>query len=715
MDGNFKVAELDNFIKQVKLVECELSYVIVSVMGRQSSGKSTLLNNLFHTKFIEMDADRGRYQTTKGIWIARCPSIVPCTIVMDLEGTDGRERGEDDTKFEKQSALFAIAVSDIVLINMWCLDIGSEHAANIPLLRIVFMVMLKLCRPHKTTLMFVLRDKTTTPFDCLADQLRDSIKNTWDSVPKAKAHKHTQLDEYFNVEVVALDHYEFQREKFEEQVANLRQKFSQSIAPGGLAADRRGAVPASAFCFSAQEMWKVIKENKELNLLSHKLMVARVLCEDIANEKFSSFAENKDWLDLEMNAKSHLVRGFEKMLKLLLDNCLSSYDEEAEYFDGNFAYAQRKKLHEKLKELIRPTIKLMLKYIQSEVLHEFETALNNALHKGQRFTQVARDCTDKCMIQFDKLCEDATKLAGLDSTKLRNTFSSSLNSYTANVRDRKLRDLPTQYENKIKQVLCGPVERHLKEGSDGTWRAITSLLNDETKKVVIKLSSALAEFEIDEQDKEQMILNLKSYARQLVVEKTNEMVKEVVPLMNQRLRSMFVYTEGTKKQDIEVIASKALKSVRIFIREYVILDLLSLGIANALKLLSVLAAICLDGDNNTIFVTLDGIIKGRADSSTWEGVSATNTLISPSQCKLIWEQVLAENMNIRDALVSVSHGDILWKRVKLVANVSLLVGGIAVGITGLCFDPTGTVTATSVVAVSSIVTDVAKLAQTLFE
>ncbi|KAL9998912.1 putative P-loop containing nucleoside triphosphate hydrolase [Helianthus debilis subsp. tardiflorus] len=58
-------------------------------------------------------------QTTKGIWMSRCADdTVPLTIVMDLEGTDSRERGEDDTVFEKQSARFAFAVSDIVLINM---------------------------------------------------------------------------------------------------------------------------------------------------------------------------------------------------------------------------------------------------------------------------------------------------------------------------------------------------------------------------------------------------------------------------------------------------------------------------------------------------------------------------------------------------------------------------------------------------------------------
>ncbi|KAJ0082460.1 hypothetical protein Patl1_11286 [Pistacia atlantica] len=83
-----------------------------------------------------------RSQTTQGIWLARCACIEPCTLVMDLVGTDRKERGEDDTAFEKQSALFALAVSDIVLISMWCHDIGREQAANKPLLKTVFQVMM---------------------------------------------------------------------------------------------------------------------------------------------------------------------------------------------------------------------------------------------------------------------------------------------------------------------------------------------------------------------------------------------------------------------------------------------------------------------------------------------------------------------------------------------------------------------------------------------
>ncbi|CAH2033499.1 unnamed protein product, partial [Thlaspi arvense] len=50
------------------------------------------------------------------------------------------------------------------------------------------------------------------------------------------------------VEVVALSSYEEKEEQCKEQVASLRQRFFHSVAPGGLAGDRRGVVP--------EQMWQ---------------------------------------------------------------------------------------------------------------------------------------------------------------------------------------------------------------------------------------------------------------------------------------------------------------------------------------------------------------------------------------------------------------------------------------------------------------------------
>ena len=48
--------------------------------------------------------------------------------------------GEDDNSFERQSALFALAVSDCLLVNMWAKDVGREAGAGKPLLKTIFQV-----------------------------------------------------------------------------------------------------------------------------------------------------------------------------------------------------------------------------------------------------------------------------------------------------------------------------------------------------------------------------------------------------------------------------------------------------------------------------------------------------------------------------------------------------------------------------------------------
>ncbi len=63
-----------------------------------------------------MDKIKGRGQTTKGIWVALHPSKF---LILDCEGTDSKERGEDRHKFEHCSSLFSLALADILIINMW--------------------------------------------------------------------------------------------------------------------------------------------------------------------------------------------------------------------------------------------------------------------------------------------------------------------------------------------------------------------------------------------------------------------------------------------------------------------------------------------------------------------------------------------------------------------------------------------------------------------
>ncbi|CAM0881450.1 unnamed protein product [Alopecurus aequalis] len=642
-DGVFNVSGLESFLKEVKLAECGLSYAVVSIMGPQSSGKSTLLNHLFRTNFREMDAFRGRSQTTKGIWLAQAQNIEPCTLVMDLEGTDGRERGEDDTAFEKQSALFALAVSDIVLINMWCHDIGREQAANKPLLKTVFQVMMRLFSPRKTTMLFVIRDKSKTPLENLEPILREDIQKIWDSVPKPHAHKETPLSDFFNVQVVALNSYEEKEELFKEQVSNLRDTFQHSIAPGGLAGDRRGVVPASGFSFSSQQFWKVIKENKDLDLPAHKVMVATVRCEEIGNEKLASFTADEEWQQFEEAVQSDYVPGFGKKISSLLDRCLSEYDMEAIYFDEGVRTSKRQQLESKLLQLVHPAHQSLLGHLRARTLEAFKESFDKALDK-EGFAVAARDSIQIFLEKFDKGSEDATiQQVNWDSSKVKDKLKRDIEAHVVSVRATRLSELCAGYEGKLTKALAEPVEALLDSASEETWPAIRKLLQREAKAAVSGLESAISTFELDEATEKELLLRLENHGRGVVESKAKEEAARVLIRMKDRFSMLFSRDADsmprvwTGKEDIKAITKTARSA--------------------SMKLLSTMAAIRLDEDGDNIDTTLslalvDAARPGTTDrsiqsldplaSSSWERVPEERTLISPVQCKSLWRQFKAE-------------------------------------------------------------------------
>ncbi|KAI0494053.1 hypothetical protein KFK09_024184 [Dendrobium nobile] len=322
--GGRGASSFSSFSSCLDLFSRKLKFLVFTLL----IGKSTLLNHLFHTK----------PQTTKGIWLARCVDIEPCTIIMDLEGSDGRGHGE-------QSALFAFAVSYIVLINMWFHDIGREHAASKPLLRTVLQGIMRLFSPHKT-----IYSLSYTPVENLEHMLRGDIQKIWDSVQKSLEHINTPLSEFFNVEVVAISSFEEKEEQFKEQLAKLQKRFFHSIAPSGLAGDRRGVISALGFSFT-QQIWKAIKENKNIDLLAHEgmicflfVMIAIVRCEEIANAKFDSFLNN----EIIEAVQNGIVPDFAKKLSSILENCLIGYDKEAVYFDDSVRTLKRQQLESKL-------------------------------------------------------------------------------------------------------------------------------------------------------------------------------------------------------------------------------------------------------------------------------------------------------------------------------------------------------------------------------
>ncbi|XP_021827157.1 protein ROOT HAIR DEFECTIVE 3-like isoform X1 [Prunus avium] len=588
-----------------------------------------------------------RSQTTKGIWLAKSPNFQRFTLVMDIEGTDGRERGEDDTTFEKQSTLFALAVSDVVLINMWCHDIGREQAANKPLLKTVFQVMMRLFTPRKSTLIFVIRDKTKTPLEYLEPILREDIQKIWDSAPKPEAHMNTPLSEFFNVEVVALSSCERMEDQFTEEVGCMRQRFFHPNEHGELAGDRHGAVPASGFSFSAVKIWEDIKQNKDLNIPSHKVMVATVRCEEIVNEKYAAFAGNKEWSQLEkavQSATDHDHRGFGDKLSRILDTYISEYDGEATYYDEGVRSEKRKQLEEKLLKLAQPAFKASLKHIRCSTLDKFKEAFKRALDGQEGFSVAVSNCTEYLMAQFDKDCADAAiKQANWDTSKVKDKLRRDIEAHVASVLSDKITQHTALCKEKLEELLLGPVKALLEKASNETWPTIRTLLQLETESVSSGSWNAHRGFDMDEQTKAKIHASLEEHGRGVVEAKAKEEAGRVLTSMVARFSKNFSHDSDSiervwnPNEDIRAIAKTARSA--------------------SLEVLSVMAAIRLHHDGDEIQNTLSLSFLDSTDPSSedrnitridplglnaWEKIPLSNTLISPPTCKDVWERFMAE-------------------------------------------------------------------------
>ncbi|KAI4356287.1 hypothetical protein L6164_000319 [Bauhinia variegata] len=651
--GHFNFSGLMEFVREVNLSECGCSYAIVAIMGPQSSGKSTLLNNLFRTNFKEMNNSEGRHvilklkhksQTTQGIWLARSLDMEPLTLVMDIEGTDGAERGEDDTVFEKQSALFALAVADVVLINMWCHDIGRENASNKPLLRAVFQQILNSILIIKT------------PEDKLEEFLRRDLEKIWASIPKPSGNANILLSAFFKVQVEFLPNYECNRANFTSKVKTMkRKKFLGSTAPGGLVGDRKE--PASGFPVLAQNIWKEIIQNKDLDLPAHKVMVATVRCEEICNEKYDSLKVNENWCALRREAQLGFIPRFGERVNLIVEAYVSEYDAETSYFDEAVANAKRKILVDKILMLVEPEYRTMLKHLRLQHLNKFMELLDRDLDEEKRFSRDADDLVLRCLLEFDKDCRGVrVERANWDALKEKATLQLDMKSHIVAKRDDRLTSkFRIFFEPKLKRELSDSVGFFLCEETDPNWSKIRERFKSVMKSTLDSIVDTMIEFGIDEESREEKIESIQNYAKEIVEAKAREESGRVKDHMLKTFVRLFKLDYDSSPnsdwniQEIEAATRNALYAVWYL---------------NPLNVLAGLAAIRLEDDeaHDNIHHILSSALIDSADQYTfnnqnrhldsgeestlledldktsWAEVPSSRTLITPAQCKQLWQE-----------------------------------------------------------------------------
>ncbi|KAJ7121271.1 RHD3/Sey1 [Mycena crocata] len=527
-------------IERWGLRDAGFGYNIVAVFGSQSTGKSTLLNRLFGTTFDVMDETR-RQQTTKGIWMCRGKDMN--VMVMDVEGTDGRERGEDQD-FERKSALFSLASSEVLIINLWEHQVGLYQGANMGLLKTVFEVNLGLFGKNatngRTLLLFVIRDHIgQTPLANLQATLTADLGRIWESLSKPTELKDCQLSDYFDLAFTALPHKVLATDKFEAEVVNLRTRFVEKDKADFLfkpAYHKR--IPADGVAFYMEGIWEQVQSNKDLDLPTQQELLAQFRCDEISTVALAEFNEQAKSQRRPVEA-GRVVDGLGDMMRNWRTDALTRYDRDASRYHQGVYGRKRVDLIAALDATLSPMYLGQLKNLHKSCLVAFKKEMLDGLHgEGYNFADVVAAARERCLGRFETGAKEAT-VEGTDWTWEDDMISlkEEVGSVADQCRKDETKKMVNLIERNFKKQISEPVDLSLKKAAPDMWDDILRTFKETLGKAEASYLAKATSFNCTEEENASSLAALRRRAWQALRAKIDEQTAE--PVMLGKLRGHF--------------------------------------------------------------------------------------------------------------------------------------------------------------------------------
>ncbi|ODV91266.1 hypothetical protein CANCADRAFT_44870 [Tortispora caseinolytica NRRL Y-17796] len=424
-DKVFHLNNVQNYLNK----STHSAYNVVAVFGSQSTGKSTLLNALFHTNFEIMD-ERHRRQTTKGIWLSLSSiNQSSSTIILDVEGSDGRERGEDQD-FERKAALFALATSQILIINLWENQVGLYQGANMALLKTVFEVNALLFQSasapakSKSRIMFVIRDFLgVTPLEDLESTIMADMNRLWEGTSN-----NDSISDWFDFQFIGLPHKLLKPEEFNIAISDLSLKFSDNSLPDYVFSQEYSRnVPLDGWPIYASNIWEQIIQNKDLDLPTQQHLVAQFRCDEIANDAQQLFSS-------ALPPPPYDIAHAESMCSSLhsaYSSALAHYDNYASRYPDDVYNLKKNELTALMSEHTSSIIAQYLDAVRSAVEDAFRSELSSA-SDTESFTQTVASAAASAKASYTEYIQSADPSEyNVQST----TLKESLDTLNADIED----------------------------------------------------------------------------------------------------------------------------------------------------------------------------------------------------------------------------------------------------------------------------------------
>eukprot|EP01116_Phalansterium_solitarium_P024479 TRINITY_DN899_c0_g2_i1.p1 TRINITY_DN899_c0_g2~~TRINITY_DN899_c0_g2_i1.p1 ORF type:complete len:745 (+),score=138.06 TRINITY_DN899_c0_g2_i1:153-2387(+) len=538
------------------------AYSVVAILGCQSSGKSTLLNMLFGTSFPVMQAEHGRSQTTLGVWLGLSASggtggsVDESILVMDVEGVDSRERGEEHTAFERKTSLFSLALADVLIVNTWHNDIGRYVAGNVALLKIVFELNLQLfLKPgaSRKLILFIIRDHVPelTPLSKLTDMIMSDMHSIWTSLPKPAAFGPSpQLSEFFEFRFTSLPHKVLRADQFVTDVDALRRKFVDASGPDYLLlapSARQTSVPADGFAKFAENIWETIKANKDLNLPTEKEMLATYRCDEISQAALAKFSAAAEPLQ-QAQLRGELLQQFGQAAAMLLASALAEYDPQASRYVADIAQAKRLSLEKAVLVLLYSMFERQLTLLSQQVAASFLKSLAAKFPSdGLASRDFAKQASAARQASLDEFLHGAAEACLASAAAGEWTSEAALvqlqgliDERIASAREEQIKALNKEVKADINSGYAKPFDKLLESAEpDALWPKLRQLHESVLTRAESFLLDRLQGFAASSTEQQQRVKELQDLAVHVLKSRFLEKTKFLQYILNKRFETCF--------------------------------------------------------------------------------------------------------------------------------------------------------------------------------
>ncbi|EWC43412.1 hypothetical protein DRE_07659 [Drechslerella stenobrocha 248] len=560
IDGDKEFTQtMPDYLAATHILQAGFSYHLISVFGSQSTGKSTLLNHLFNTSFPVM-SESSRQQTTKGIWMSMAtdpdaspesgkPQMAKNILVMDVEGTDGRERGEDQD-FERKSALFALATSEVLIVNIWEHQVGLYQGANMGLLKTVFEVNLQLFQKDKSTvhrslLFFVIRDHIGhTPLENLKNTLLADLNNIWYSLSKPAGLESSSISDFFDFTFTTLPHKLLQPDQFKAETQKLKLRFreetplnAKQTANGVLDTANTGIflpayhrrIPADGLPHYAANIWRMITENKDLDLPTQQELLAQYRCDEISTACVELFDEIITPFEAALNQKV-VQADLGPSMKSALDIAIAKFTEEAGRYHKGVYKRKLEDLEKKLQARLRVLFVAQLTAAHKTAIAVFADTIQKGIKRsGADFASLVTETRSAVLADFIAEAVACSLDGAFVYTDELKTVEKELDDRATRLRGEEMSRLLARMEKSLKTKFASEddgMAYMFKTISPTLYPRIWKLFTDSTSAQVAVFTQKSTALNATADENEQAVYKLKRQAwrvlRGLLDEETKE-------------------------------------------------------------------------------------------------------------------------------------------------------------------------------------------------